>query len=63
MEVIPFLARLYTDDVARARFMANPRDEAKRNGLPEEVASMNLDDLDLAARSFAHKREFGVLES
>jgi uncharacterized protein len=55
-DAIPFLAALYTNDAARAQFMAAPEEEAARNGLPEEIARMNLDDLRLAAHSFAHKR-------
>ena len=56
-----FLARVYVDAEARARFRANPRAEAERAGLSvEECASLDQMDwagLELAARSFAHKRE------
>ncbi len=55
-----FLARLYVDAEALARFRANPRAEAARAGLsPEESASLEQMDwpgLELAARSFAKKR-------
>ena len=55
-DAIPFLAALYTNDAVRARFTADPHHEAQLHGLPEEVAQINLDDLRLAAHSFAHKR-------
>ena len=55
-----FLARIYVDASARARFEANPRDAALRAGLSEEecAALENVDpaDLELAARSYARKR-------
>lgn len=55
-----FLARLYVDAAARARFRANPRAEAQSAGLsPEECSSLEQMDwpgLELAARSFARKR-------
>lgn len=56
-----FLARIYVDPSARARFLADPQGEAGRTGLPEEQcrALENIDriGLEMAARSFAHKRE------
>jgi hypothetical protein len=56
-----FLARLYVDSDARAKFKANPRAEAKKAGLSEEqcTALENLDwiGLEMAARSFAKKRQ------
>jgi hypothetical protein len=56
-----FLARVYVDSDARARFKANPRAEAQRAGLSEEecAAVENLDwvGLEMAARSLAHKRQ------
>jgi hypothetical protein len=56
-----FLARIYVDAPARARFKANPRAEAQSAGLSdEECAALENTDwvgLEMAARSFAHKRE------
>jgi hypothetical protein len=55
-----FLARLYVDRSARARFLADPRAEAAAAGLAgdEIAAAVGIDrvGLELAARSFAHKR-------
>ena len=55
-----FLARLYVDGSARARFLADPRGEAAAAGLvgDEISAAVEIDrvGLELAARSFAHKR-------
>lgn len=55
-----FLARLYTEPAFRARFLADRRGEAERAGLtPEEceaLATVDADDLELAAASFARKR-------
>ena len=55
-----FLARLYVDEEARARFLRNPRQEAKTAGLTEKksLALERIDrlGLDLAAGSFAKKR-------
>lgn len=55
-----FLARLYVDAHARAKFKANPRAEAKRADLSDDecAALENLDwiGLEMAARSFAKKR-------
>jgi uncharacterized protein len=54
------LAALYTDSEFRARFLANPASEARRWGFDDteaaQIASMNLDDLALAARGFESKR-------
>lgn len=56
-----FLARLYVDSDARANFKANPRAEAKKAGLSEDqcTALEKLDwiGLEMAARSFAKKRQ------
>ena len=56
-----FLARIYVDASARAAFKANPRGEAFRAGLSEEECSAveNMDwlGLEMAARSFAKKRQ------
>jgi hypothetical protein len=55
-----FLAQLYVDEKARARFLRNPRREAKTAGFTEEecVALEKIDrlGLELAANSFAKKR-------
>ncbi|HYO76536.1 MAG TPA: DUF692 family protein [Thermoanaerobaculia bacterium] len=51
-----FLARLYVDDEARGRFIADPVSVVRAENLPEEVAAMNVEELTLAARSFAKKR-------
>lgn len=56
-----FLARLYTDAELRARFLADPVGEARRVGLDEasaqRLASIDREGLELAAASFAAKRE------
>jgi hypothetical protein len=56
-----FLARLYVDADARANFKANPRAESKKAGLSDEQCTSleNLDciGLEMAARSFAKKRQ------
>ena len=55
-----FLAKIYVDSDARARFLAAPREETARAGLsPEECEALSSIDrigLEMAARSFAHKR-------
>ena len=55
-----FLARIYVDDEARRRFLADPRQEAARAGLAEAeqeaLAAIDRVGLELAARSFARKR-------
>ena len=55
-----FLARIYVDAEARARFLADPRGEAMRAGLAErEVYALEKIDrvgLELAAQSLQHKR-------
>jgi hypothetical protein len=55
-----YLALLYTDAAARARFNADPTGEASRAGLstPECAALVACDrvGLEMAAESFAHKR-------
>ncbi len=56
-----FLTRIYVDVGARARFKENPREEAQRAGLSdEECAALENADfvgLEMAARSFARKRQ------
>jgi hypothetical protein len=55
-----FLARLYTDAAARARFNADPQAEAMRAGLSaDECVALETCDrvgLQMAAESFGHKR-------
>jgi hypothetical protein len=54
------LARLLTDKAARAGLLADPAAKAAHFGLAEAdaaaLAALDPDDLELAARSFAHKR-------
>jgi hypothetical protein len=58
--LLPFLARLYTNDDARSRFLDAPDQEAIAAGLTDEEAlalsEINAGDLVVAARSFAKKR-------
>ena len=55
-----FLARLYVDDNARARFLADPAREASNAGLTtddcEALENIDLLGLEFAAASFASKR-------
>jgi hypothetical protein len=55
-----FLAKLYVDDRARSRFIADPRREALNAGLTEHdcaaLEKIDLIGLELAAHSFARKR-------
>ena len=55
-----FLAKLYVDENARCRFLADPRGEASNAGLAaDECAALDgldLTGLELAAESFARKR-------
>lgn len=59
-DVQHFLARLYTDDALRARFIAAPYAVARQQGFNEEEASrlatVDVEALTLAARGFAKKR-------
>ena len=56
-----FLARIYVDPNVRARFQANPRSEAEKDGLShDEYISLEKTDwvgLEIASRSFARKRQ------
>lgn len=56
-----FLARLYVDRAARARFRADPAGEAKRGGLSESqrraLEGIDWVGLELTAQSFAQKRQ------
>lgn len=55
-----FLALLYTDTDVRRRFLQDPRGEAVRSGMTaaecDALERIDRDGLELAARSFAHKR-------
>ncbi|MGI9067680.1 MAG: hypothetical protein ACR2HX_14945 [Pyrinomonadaceae bacterium] len=55
-----FLAKLYVDERARARFLADPRGEAMKAGLTaqdvEAVARIDRVGLDLLAKSLERKR-------
>lgn len=55
-----YLARLYTDAALRARFLAQPYEEARAAGFDEErareLARIDPKGLTLAAKSFARKR-------
>lgn len=55
-----FLARIYVDEGARDRFLADPRGEALKAGLTavevEAVARIDRVGLDLLAKSLARKR-------
>jgi uncharacterized protein (UPF0276 family) len=57
---IAFLASLYTDPVARERFVTNPEHEARAFGFSahdaQNLAQIDADDLRLAARGFEKKR-------
>jgi hypothetical protein len=56
-----FLARIYVDPQARARFLEDPRAEATRAGLQEDqcraLEAIDRVGLQMAARSYARKRE------
>lgn len=56
-----FLAKIYVDEKARTRFLADPRGEAARAGLaePEILALEEIDrvGLELTARSLERKRQ------
>lgn len=56
-----FLAKIYVDEQARARFLADPRGEAIRAGLIEmEIVAVEKIDrvgLELTVRSLKHKRQ------
>ena len=56
-----FLAKIYVDAEARARFLAAPYDVAARAGLQEEqcraLEKIDRVGLEMAARSFGRKRE------
>ena len=55
-----FLARIYVDQTAREKFLADPRGEATRAGLTaheiDDVVNIDRDGLELLAHSLEHKR-------
>lgn len=55
-----FLARIYVDHSARAKFLADPRGEATRAGLTpqqvEDVIKIDRDGLELLADSLERKK-------
>lgn len=61
MDIESFLAQLYVDPTLRARFLADPRGEARGAGFDdataERLAHIDVTGLQLAAASFAKKRE------
>jgi len=56
-----FLAKIYVDESARARFLADPRDEAMKGGLTsqevEAVTRIDRVGLDLLTKSLERKRQ------
>jgi len=56
-----FLARIYVDPQARARFLADPQGEAAKAGLPADqclaLKSIDRVGLEMAARSYSKKRQ------
>ena len=61
MSIEAFLARLYVDSELRARFLADPAEEARRAGFDDasaaKLASIDRTGLEMAAASFARKRD------
>jgi hypothetical protein len=55
-----FLARIYVDGEARARFLENPSAEARRAGLPADacsaLAAIDRRGVQMAAATFERKR-------
>ncbi len=62
-----FLATIYVDPAARARFLASPEAEASRAGLSEQqclqLKEIDFTGLKLASKSFARKRAFKQVRS
>ncbi|HET8782636.1 MAG TPA: hypothetical protein VFM63_09470 [Pyrinomonadaceae bacterium] len=56
-----FLARIYVDERARAKFLADPRGEATKAGLTaqevEDVIKIDRDGLELFAQSLERKKQ------
>ena len=55
-----FLARIYVDQTAREKFLADPRGEATRAGLSaqeiEDLVKIDREGLEFFAHSLEHKR-------
>ena len=55
------LARLYTDEAYRTAFLASPEEAARAEGLDatdcEALAAIDREGLDMAAASYARKRQ------
>ena len=60
-----FLARIYVDQTARAKFLADPRGEATNAGLTaqqvEDVIKIDREGLELFAQSLQRKKQAGAL--
>jgi len=58
-----FLAKIYVDENARAKFLADPRGEAVKAGLTpqqiEDVVKIDRDGLELLAESLKRKKQGG----
>ena len=56
-----FLARIYVDENARAKFLADPRGEAMKAGLTaqqiEDLVKIDRDGLELFAHSLERKKQ------
>ena len=56
-----FLAKIYVDEKARAKFLADPRGEATKAGLTaqqvEDVVKIDRDGLELFAHSLERKKQ------
>lgn len=56
-----FLAKIYVDEKARAKFLADPRGEATKAGLTaqqvEDVIKIDRDGLELFAHSLERKKQ------
>ena len=61
-----FLAKIYVDESAREKFLADPRGEAARAGLTQQeveaVARIDRVGLDLMAKSLARKRHRHIVK-
>ena len=61
-----FLAKLYVDESARAKFLADPRGEAMKAGLTaqevEAVARIDRVGLDLLTKSLERKRRARIVK-
>jgi hypothetical protein len=56
-----FLARIYVDESARAKFLADPRGEASKAGLTpqqiEDVVNIDREGLEMFAASLKRKKQ------